>query len=115
MKTRPSNIKNGGLTLEYLERLKPSYIAKNYPVPKWIQFSEELISDNWHVRLHRSKSTVSKYLYISKNNKNFKIRFSNHKPNKMKENNEDCDFYVGIGNRGVITTSEVLEILKSKA
>ncbi len=102
------------LTLEYLENLKPSYTKQNYLVPKWIQFSEELIKNEWIVKLHRAKTTVSKYLYIFKNNLEYKIRFSNHKANKEKEFSNDCDFYVGIGNRGVITTEQLLEIIKKK-
>jgi len=97
------------LTLKYLEILKPVYIEKNYPVPKWIFFSQALIEAGWRVELIRSKSTFSKYIYIHKGDKNFKIRFSNHKPNKGQQETNDCDFYVGISNGQVITTEMVLK------
>jgi len=40
-------------------------------------------------------TTVSKYVTIRKNKKQFKVRFSNHKPNKGKEIDRLCDFFVG--------------------
>lgn len=101
------------LTLSYLEAIKPSYTKKGFPVPKWIQFAETMIKDGWKVKLHRSVTTVSKYIYISKNNQKFKIRFSNHKANKHSENNEDSDYYVGVGNKGIINTEKVIELIKN--
>lgn len=99
------------LTLSYLQQIKPSYISKGFPVPKWIQFAETLLQNGWKVDLQRSKSTVSKYLYISYGGKTFKVRFSNHKANKNQERKQDSDFYVGVGNKGVITTEQLLEKL----
>ena len=101
------------LTLNSLQMKKVLYIKKGYNLPKWVLFSEELIKDEWKVELCDSKSTVSKYLYISKNGQKFKIRFSNHKPNKQKESQKDCDYYVGVGNKGVITTEQVLKLIKN--
>jgi hypothetical protein len=102
------------LTIQYLNDLKPGYIKSGYEVPKWIQFSENMIRLGCVVELIRSKSTVSKYLYISRGNKNFKVRFSNHKPNKYMEREEDCDYYVGVRNKGCMTTEQVIEDLKTK-
>lgn len=113
-KTKNPRVKRQLLTIEYLVGLKPSYIKKGYPVPKWIQFSQILIGNGWTVELYRSKTTLSKYLYISCGGMEYKIRFSNHKANKAKEEMMDCDFYVGVGNQGVITTEELIEIILKK-
>ncbi len=102
------------LSTEYLDSLKPSYTSQDYPIPKWIIFSQTLIKDGWVVRLYRAKTTFSKYLFISRDKKMLKIRFSNHKANKLKELANDCDFYVGVGNKGVITTEELLRTLLAK-
>ena len=58
--------------------------------------------------MYRSQSTVSKYIYISKNGVEYKIRFSNHKASPDRELSNDCDFYVGIGNRGIIRTEQLI-------
>ena len=97
------------LTVKYLEALKPSYAKSGYTTPKWITFSEALLQAGWKVELKRSKTTFSKYIYINKGDRSFKIRFSNHKPNKGQQETNDCDFYVGISNGQVITTEMVLK------
>lgn len=99
---------------EYLDLLKPSYLNKGYSIPKWIQFCETMLSHGWSVSLHRAKTTVSKYVYIRKGKKNLKIRFSNHRANRYKEQIDDCDYYVGVGNFGVITTEKVIEYILGK-
>lgn len=100
------------LTKKYLKGLAPSYKKKGYNVPKWIIFSYAMISDGWDVYLIRSKSTVSKYVYILKGKKELKIRFSNHKANFHKEMQNDCNFYVGVGHKGVVTTEELIAKLR---
>lgn len=82
-----------------------------YPIPKWIIFCKEMIRRGWVVKLHAAKTTVSKYIYLEKGKYNIKVRFSNHKANKIKELNKDSDFYVGKGNKGVITTDQLLNKL----
>ena len=89
----------------------PAYLRKGFPIPKWITFSKILIQDGWTVKLFRSKSTYSKYLYVSKNGFKYKVRFSNHKANRFQESKKDSDFYVGVGNSGVLTTEELLKKL----
>lgn len=98
----------------FLVPIKQRYNQGNWPMAKWIIFCETMIEDGWTVKLYDSKSTVSKYLYISKRDLKFKIRFSNHKPNYQKETQEDCDFYVGVGHLGVMTTEELIQLLKGK-
>lgn len=102
------------LTVEYLVSLKPGYLTNGWPIPKWIQFAQILLGNGWSVDLYRSKTTLSKYLFISHGGKEYKIRFSNHKANKDNEDNMDCDFYVGVGNNGVITTEELIQIILKK-
>jgi hypothetical protein len=100
------------LTQEYLEDLKPYYERSGYSIPKWIIFSEKMLELGFKVDLHKAKTTVSKYIYITRGLKKYKIRFSNHKANRNAELSDDCDFYVGIGNRGTITTEYLIEHIK---
>ena len=107
----------GSLTKEYLESLKPAYKRNDWPVPKWIMFCEQMIDLGFIVHLYRSKTTVSKYIYLKEKGKKekIKIRFSNHKANYHQEvEKEDCDYYVGIGHKGVVRTEELIEILKRR-
>jgi hypothetical protein len=100
------------LIKQKLEILKPGYIKAGYSIPKWIIFSEKMLELGFKVSLHKSKSTVSKYIYITRGLKIYKIRFSNHKANRNAELSDDCDFYVGVGNRGTITTEYLIEHIK---
>lgn len=108
-----NNMEKKKLTIGYLERLKPGYTNKGFNVPKWIKFSEEMIKLGWECEYYDSYSTVSKYIYIAKNNYHFKIRFSNHKLNKYQQDISDSDFYVGISHNQVLTTEQLIEKLKS--
>jgi hypothetical protein len=102
------------LSQKYLDSIKPNYLIKGYPVPKWIQFSEAMLDMGFSVDMQESKSTVSKYLYLKKGDKKFKIRFSNHKPNYNKELGGDCNYYVGVGHTGMITTEQLIDIINKK-
>jgi len=102
------------LTLDYLESLKPNYEKNGYPVPKWIIFSETLINWGFVVELYRAKTTYSKYLYVEKGEDKFKVRFSNHPPAYKQEVNGDCDYYVGVGNLGIVTTEQLLATIKRR-
>ena len=100
------------ITKQYLNNFIPTYHKKGYPTPKWIQFCIAMIDLGWSVKLYRAKTTYSKYVYIIKRNKSLKIRFSNHRASFNKEMSSDSDYYVGVGNNGIITTEELIEIIK---
>lgn len=102
------------LTIKFLNELKPKYLRSGYPIPKWMIFSETLIKRGWIVKMYAAKTTVSKYLYIRFKKMAYKIRFSDHKANKMAERNKDADFYIGRGNFGTITTGVLLRKLIKK-
>ena len=100
------------LTVKYLDSIKPGYINAGYSVPKWVKFSEIMINHGWECYAYESKSTHSKYIYISKGKQHYKIRFSNHRPNKNVQRQNDSDFYVGVSNGNqVLTTEELIEKL----
>jgi len=80
-----------------------------YPTPKWLLFVQSLLLTGWIVGVHKAETTHSKYVYIRKDKKRYKIRFSNHRPSKKKELYGDADFYVGISNLNVTTTEQVLQ------
>lgn len=102
------------LTPIYLHDIIPGYTNKGYPVPKWITFSLTMLNEGWDVVLQQSKTTVSKYIHITKGSASYKIRFSNHKANKEKESSQDSDYYIGVGHNGIITTEQLIAFLTTE-
>lgn len=99
------------LTLAYLK----TRISKEFGKQKWIEFCEILIGEGFSCSLYEAKNTHSKYITVSEKMqpyKYFRVRFSDHKPSKPKENQKDCDFYVGVGNNGVYTTQDALKAVR---
>lgn len=81
-----------------------------YGVSMWILFCREMLKRGYKVRLKEAKNTVSKYITVyGINDDYFLVRFSNHKPIKSREANEDCDFFVGVTNFKVTNTGQAIE------
>lgn len=98
-------ITNQYLTKEILKQKT----SKKYGKQKWIIFAEELLNKGFKISLYEARRTFSKYLTVEKNGEQFKVRFSNHKPIKEREENNDCDFFVGVTNYKVTTTEDALQ------
>lgn len=92
------------------ERRKKS----EYPEPKWIMFCETMLDEGMTLSIYESKTTVSKYIWVSRGQLTVKVRFSNHRPNNVMQQVEDCDYYVGVSNGKVITTEQVIEKILSQ-
>ena len=86
---------------------------KKYATPKYLQFCKKMLENGWKVKIYTAK--VSKYVFIIKRDRVYKIRFSNHRPLLFKEEEEDCDYYVGISNKQMTTTEELIIKLCSNA
>lgn len=67
------------------------------------------MNKGFKVSLYEARRTFSKYLTVERDEKKFKVRFSNHKPIKEREENNDCDFFVGVTNYKVTTTEDALK------
>lgn len=84
---------------------------QKYPRSKWLEFAAVMLSyqsQGVSLKLYDARSTVSKYLYVSRNGKTIKIRFSNHLPAKGRVLANDSDYYVGVSQVGVIRTEQVI-------
>lgn len=86
-----------------------------YGVSKWIQFCRYMMERGYKVKLYEAHKTVSKYVtVIATNDVSYTVRFSNHKPNRGRELNGDCDFFCGVTWTGTRTISEAIhECLKA--
>lgn len=79
------------------------YSQTEWEVPKYILFIEKCLENGYSISLYNAQKTVSKYVTVSNGSKEYKVRFSNHKPSYYRELHKDCDFFVGITNLGVTT------------
>ncbi len=90
-----------------------SRISPRYGKQKWIEFCEHLLNDGFELSLYEARETVSKYITVKHNGREFKVRFSNHMPNKTRELNGDCDLFVGKTHKGIINSkTAMLEVYK---
>jgi len=101
--------KNLKLTAHYLASRIDGLAQQGWPKPKWIIFCETVISHGLSAQLYEARKTVSKYITVrDKRGRSFKVRFSNHRPNSVREENGDCDFFVGVANKTVTTTEQAI-------
>ena len=77
-----------------------------YKPPKYYFFMKTMLEHGYQVKLYQAG--VSKYVFIIKNDIVYKIRFSNHRPIKEKELENDCDFYVGISHLQASKTEDII-------
>lgn len=96
---------NGFRCDRLIERYPPQYAT-----PKYLVFIREMLRDGWEVKIYEVER--SKYVFITKDDFIFKIRFSNHKPIYAKQRANDCDFYVGISHKKTFTTEQVIQKIK---
>lgn len=102
------------LTWEILNTRYEKSKAKGYTQKqKWIVFSEVLLSKGFELRLYEAKQTVSKYITVTKpgEEKQFKVRFSDHMPADQRVYTNDCDLFVGKSQLGWINTDQALNIV----
>lgn len=93
------------LTKQYLQRF---YTVEK---PKWVEFCELLMNNNFNIFLYLPKKTNSVYLSIVKNCKMLKIRCSDHAPNFKEWLKGEIDLCLGAKRKGMLSKSEVLDIL----
>ena len=85
-----------------------------WAVPKWIQFCQKFLELGYDVYLYEARQTVSKYVTVAKSFDGalhqyyFKVRFSDHKPNRHREAKQDCYFFVGKTNYACTTTADAI-------
>lgn len=102
---------NWKISTKFLNFKRPK--NPNFIVPKWIIFSEKILDMGLDAYLYEARKTASKYITIKFNGSSFKVRFSNHKPIKIREKNMDCDFFVGVNNKSIQTTDDALVAVKN--
>lgn len=112
MRRRPRKATNMLVTREFLKQRADASLAKGYTQrQKWVQFCERMMEEGLICSLYEARQTVSKYITVRRRDdysRSFKVRFSNHKPIKHREEAGDCDFFVGYTNLGIQTTDQAI-------
>lgn len=96
----------------FLKNRADFWVKQGYPKQKWIIFCETMLSLGFDVFLTEAQQTRSKYVQIERNQRVFRVRFSDHKPIQSREINKDCDFFVGITNLATTTTNQAIMAVK---
>lgn len=96
------------LTLDYLKGRTVGLVAAGYSKSKWIYFCEEMMRLGFKVELYEARQTKSKYCTVIRDNRRFKVRFSDHKPIHHREMAGDCDFFVGHTHTGIRNTHDAV-------
>lgn len=91
------------------DRLIEQY-PPQFKTPKYLVFIREMLREGWEVKIYEVDR--SKYVFITKDDFIFKIRFSNHKPIYQRQKANDCDFYVGISHKQTFTIEQVITKIK---
>jgi hypothetical protein len=108
-----SKATNMRVTRQFLAQRTAKAERQGYPKYKWIEFCEAMLDLGYDLHLYEARTTFSKYITVSKNWKSFKVRFSNHRPAKERQENGDCDFFVGVSHGLVTTTAMAIEAVKN--
>jgi hypothetical protein len=103
-------LRHANVTKSQLDARAEYSVSKGYSVQKWIQFCRSMMDEGFRVNVYEAQTTFSKYIVITdpKGHRKFKVRFSNHRPNKRAESEEDSDFYVGVANNKTTTTEQAI-------
>jgi hypothetical protein len=101
----------GRVTPAFIEERGSRAINSGYSVPRYLEFCAWAINQGFIVDLDEAVTTVSKYVFVREwdQGRSFKLRFSNHKPNRGKELEGDCDFFVGVTHTGARTTEHAMK------
>ena len=103
--------KNWKISQKFLNFRKPK--NPEFKIQKWITFSEKILEMGLDIYLYEAQKTASKYIAIHYKNKIYRVRFSDHKPIKQREEKMDCDFFVGVNNNSVKNTEDALIAVKA--
>lgn len=97
------------MTEPKIRRQKKKADVLGFDLPKWVSFSELMMQKGFRVLYYEAIRTVSKYVIVTRGEKKFMVRFSNHKPSIAREARQDCDFFVGVTNFGVTRTNDAIK------
>ena len=109
--------RNLRLTLGYLIDREAALRAGGYRTSKWILFSRHFLDLGYRVFLYEAINTRSKYVTLERGNRKgrrqYKVRFSDHKPALSQQDMGDSDFYVGVSNGQTTTTHDAIAAAKA--
>ena len=101
------------VTKDMLRKRRARLMGMGYPPSQWILFCEEMLKIGYKVSVKETLSTHSKYIKVhGPGDTTYLVRFSNHKPNRFREINNHCDYFVGITHTGVRTMNMAISAVR---
>lgn len=101
MPSKPKKLTNKEVTRALIKKRRDIMANAGYSSPKYLDFCEAMLDIGYRVTLYEARETVSKYVTVyGAGDTEFKVRFSNHLPNRTREIRGDCDFFVGQTHQG---------------
>jgi hypothetical protein len=97
------------ITKAFLDHREGKHNACGFKRAKWIHFCHVMLDEGFYLTLYEARETFSKYITVWDRSRSFKVRFSDHRPNKGREIAKDCDFFVGRTHLHVTNTDQAIE------
>jgi len=98
------------ITLHDIGKRKARFEGMGYAPAQWMVFCEKMLRIGYKVTVKETHNAHSKYVRVYGAGDTFyQVRFSNHLPNKRRELDEDCGFFVGVAHTGVRNTAMAIK------
>lgn len=102
------------VTLRDIRKRAAHFEAMSYPLARWMLFCETMLNIGYKVSVKETPHTHSKYVKVhGPGDTDYLVRFSDHKPSRRRELNEDCDFFVGVTHTGTRTTAQAIRAVEA--
>lgn len=108
MSRKHKKARNLEVTHQFLGQRTAMLLGMGFGKTKWIEFCETMLARGYSMTLYEALETRSKYITVRRDNKEYKVRFSNHPPIKAREVAGDCDFFVGKTHLATTNTSQAI-------
>jgi hypothetical protein len=97
------------VTIAFLNERYQHAVRSGYGKAKWIEFCEVMLGRGYNVFLTETGSTRSKYVRVRHRGKDYLVRFSDHRPSRVREEAGHCDFFVGKNHLSWTTTAQAIK------
>ncbi|NEZ65552.1 hypothetical protein D0962_22810 [Leptolyngbyaceae cyanobacterium CCMR0082] len=98
------------IALEDIQAMARYALSRGHSHSKWAVYCGAMLRLGLSVSVYKALTTKSKYIYVSNGRKEYKVRFSDHRPNRQRS--DDCDFIVGRSHLGSSSTRAAIEATK---
>lgn len=92
---RIKKVQNKVVDREFLKGRARHMIQFGYPIPKWMEFCQEMLAQGFHIVLTEHKKSSAKYLIVSFEGQAVQVRFASEIDHTHQQWDAECQFLVG--------------------